>query len=297
MQRIAAFIRLSRFYFLPMPMLTYMIGVAVATRESVVLDAQRLIAGLVIELLVQLSVSYTNDYWDIPTDRINTQRTLLTGGSGELTTGLLPPWIALVAAAICQITALLLALWIGLPAISWGLLAIALSAAVFYTAPPLKLAWRGLGEFTTAVVGTLIVPAWAYSLQTGRVSGEIILLTIPLIPFVMSLFLAIATPDIEADQQVGKRTLAVRVGEHQIAALYAGLLSLAYLTAIILWRERLPRYVLSAMLLSAPLGIWAWHGLRAPIPTDRLRLLLMVLRTALIPLIVVVALNLALRIE
>src|SRR5690606_35936903 len=126
---------------------TYMIGVAVATRESVVLDAQRLIAGLVIELLVQLSVSYTNDYWDIPTDRINTQRTLLTGGSGELTTGLLPPWIALVAAAICQVTALLLALWIGLSAISWGLLLIALGAAIFYTTPPLKLAWRGWGEF------------------------------------------------------------------------------------------------------------------------------------------------------
>lgn len=297
MQRITAFIRLSRFYFLPMPMLTYMIGVAVATRASVVLDAQRLIAGLVIELLVQLSVSYTNDYWDIPTDRINTQRTLLTGGSGELTTGLLPPWIALVAAAICQVTALLLALWIGLSAISWGLLLIALGAAIFYTTPPLKLAWRGWGEFTTAVVSTLIVPAWAYSLQTGRVNGELVLLVAPLIPFVMSLFLTITTPDIEADRKVGKRTLAVRVGSNQIAVLYAGLLLSAYLVAVILWRERLPQPALSAILLSTPLGIWAWYGLRAPIPTDRLRLLLMVLRTALIPLIVVVTLNLALRVE
>ena len=219
MRRIAAFIRLSRLYFLPMPMLTYLIGVAVAAREDVVLDTRRLVAGLVIELLVQLSVSYTNDYWDIPTDRINTRRTLLTGGSGELTTGLLSPWIALAAAAICQGTALLLAIWTGLPAISWVLLIIALSAAIFYTAPPLKLAWRGLGEFTTASVGTLIVPAWAYSLQTGRVSSEIVLLVAPLIPFVMTLFLAIATPDIEADRQVGKRTLAVRVGSDRIAIL------------------------------------------------------------------------------
>ncbi len=295
MHRAAAFIRLSRFYFLPMPMLTYLIGVAVAGREHAALDMRRLVGGLVIELLVQLSVSYTNDYWDIPTDRINTRRTLLTGGSGELTTGLLPPWIALAAGAFCQGTALLLAIWTGLPAISWVLLVIALGAAVFYTTPPLKLAWRGLGEFTTALVGTLIVPAWAYSLQIGRVSGEIVLLAVPLVPFVMTIFLAIATPDIEADRRVGKRTLAVRMGEGRIAALYAGLLALAYTAAAIIWPGRLPSGTLVAVLLSAPLGVWAWHGLRAPIRTDRLGLTLMVLRAALIPLIVVVAVNLGLR--
>ncbi len=295
MRRVAAFIRLSRFYFLPMPMLTYLIGVAVAGRERAVLDTRLLVAGLAIELLVQLSVSYTNDYWDIPTDRINTRRTLLTGGSGELTTGILPPWIALAAAAICQGAALLLALWTGLPAISWLLLILALGAAIFYTTPPLKLAWRGLGEITTALVGTLIVPAWAYSLQTGRVSSEIVLRASPLVPFVMTIFIAIAAPDVEADRQVGKRTLTVRVGERRVAMLYAGLLALAYPAALIIWRGWLPTGALIAVLLSFPLAVWAWHGLRAPLPADRLRLTLMVLRAALIPLIVVVALNLGLR--
>ncbi len=295
MRRVAAFIRLSRFYFLPMPMLTYLVGVAVASRDRPVLDMGRLVAGLTIELLVQLSVSYSNDYWDIPTDRINTRRTLLTGGSGELTTGLLPPWIALVAAAVCQGTALLLAIWTGLPAISWVLLGIAMAAAIFYTTPPLKLAWRGVGEFTTALVGTVVVPAWAYSLQMNHVSGEIILLTVPLVPFVMTLFLTIATPDIQADQQVGKRTLAVRVGENRIAPLYAGLLGVAYPAAVIAWSGRLPLVWLVVVLLSAPLGVWAWRGLRVPIPGDRLGMTLMVLRAALIPLIVVVALNVGLR--
>jgi 1,4-dihydroxy-2-naphthoate octaprenyltransferase len=246
-------------------------------------------------MLVQLSVSYTNDYWDIPTDHINTRRTLLTGGSGELTTGILPPWIALAAAASCQGAALLLALWTGLPTISWLLLILALGAAIFYTTPPLKLAWRGLGELTTAFVGTLIVPAWAYSLQTGRVSGEILLRSAPLVPFVMTIFIAIAAPDIEADRQVGKRTLTVRVGEQRVAMLYAGLLALAYPAALIVWHGWLPTGALIAVLLSIPLGVWAWHGLRAPLPADRLGLTLMVLRAALVPLIVVVALNLGLR--
>lgn len=295
MRRVFAFIRLSRFYFLPMPMLTYLLGVTVAERERGNLDMQRLFAGLAIQLLVQLSVSYTNDYWDMPTDRINMRRTLLTGGSGELTTGLLSPWIALAAAAICQGTALLLAVWMGLSATSWLLLIIALSAAVFYTMPPLKLAWRGLGELTTALVGALIVPAWAYSVQTGRVSGDLLLLTVPLVLFVMTLFIAIAAPDVEADRQVGKRTLIVRVGEEGIAALYAGVLVLAYSAAAILWHGRFSAGIQIAVLMTVPLGVWAWRGLRAPLYADRLGLTLMVLRVALIPLVVVVVLNLGLR--
>lgn len=223
------------------------------------------------------------------------RRTLLTGGSGELTTGLLSPWIALAAAAICQGTALLLAVWMGLSATSWLLLIIALSAAVFYTMPPLKLAWRGLGELTTALVGALIVPAWAYSVQTGRVSGDLLLLTVPLVLFVMTLFIAIAAPDVEADRQVGKRTLIVRVGEEGIAALYAGVLVLAYSAAAILWHGRFSAGIQIAVLMTVPLGVWAWRGLRAPLYADRLGLTLMVLRVALIPLVVVVVLNLGLR--
>lgn len=295
MRRIAAFIRLSRVYFLPMPALTYLIGVAAARRVRSDLDARLLVAGLAIELLVQLSVSYTNDYWDMPTDRINTHRTLLTGGSGELTTGVLPPWIALVAAGVCQGSALLLAVWARIPAASWALLAVALLTATFYTAPPLRLSWRGVGELTTALVGALVVPAWAYSLQTGHLSGELVLLTLPLVPFLLTVFLAIATPDIEADRRVGKRTLAVRAGEARVSTLYAALLALAYLAAIVVWAQRLPALALVVVLLSAPLGVWAWRGVRAPLPSDRLGLTLMVMRAALVPLVVVLALNVGLR--
>jgi 1,4-dihydroxy-2-naphthoate octaprenyltransferase len=295
MHRIAAFIRLSRLYFLPMPGLTYLIGAAVAERELGFLEERLLFAGLGIELFVQLSVAYMNDYWDMPTDRINTRRTLLSGGSGELTTGVLPPVVAIVAAIICQVIAVILAAWVGLSAVSWLLLALAIGAAIFYTTPPLKLAWRGFGELTTATVAGLMVPLWAYSLQTGRVSSEIILLCLPLVLFVMSMFIGIAAPDYPADHQVGKRTLPVIVGEKRIAHLYAGILALAYFTSIILWPARVPDSVLIATALSLPLALWAWWGLYAPLSAHRQTLLLMVVRTALVPALIVVALNLGLR--
>ncbi len=290
MKQMAAFIHLSRFYFLPLPMLVYAVGVAVARHERAALDDRLLVVGLVIELLVQLSVAYLNDYWDMPTDRINTQRTLLSGGSGVLTTGVLPPVVAPVAAAICQGGAFLLAIWAGVPRISWLLLILAMGAAVFYTTPPVKLCWRGLGELATALVAALLVPQWAYSLQTRTLSGDVLLLGLPLVPFVMSAFVAIAAPDYEADRQVGKHTLPVRLGERRIAPLYAGILALGYLASLVIWTGHVLPGVLIATALSLPLGMWAWRGLRAPIRTRR-QTLLVIVRAGLVPLIVITALN------
>jgi 1,4-dihydroxy-2-naphthoate octaprenyltransferase len=294
-QQIAAFIRLSRFHFLPLPMLMYAVGVAVAQHDHPALDDRLLVSGLIIELLVQLSTAYINDYWDRPTDRINTRRTLLSGGSGELTTGLLPPAIAWIAAGLCQGLALLLAIRTGLPLVSWLLLVTALGAAIFYTTPPLKLGWRGAGELATALVSALLVPQWAYSLQTGRLSGEVLRLGLPVLPFVMSVFVVIATPDVEADSQVGKRTLPVRLGEDRIAALYAGLLALGYLASLGLWIGQVPARTLILTGASLPLGVWAWAGLRRPLSTQRIMLLVMIVRAGLIPLIVIAALNWGLR--
>jgi len=293
--QLLALIRMSRAYFLPMAALPYFVGVAVAGRELDQIDSRLMLAGLGIELLVQLSVSYFNDYWDMPTDAINTRRTLLSGGSGELTTGVLPPLIAPIMGALCQGGALGLALWAGLPPVGWPLLVLAMAAAVFYTAPPLALAWRGLGEITTATVAGLMVPMWGYSLQTGHLSAEVLVLGLPLVPIIMSMFVAISTPDYEADHRVGKRTLPVLVGEGRVASVYAVLAGLGYLAAVSLWWGRVPPGVLIAAALCIPLAVWAWWGLRTPISTAPRALLFMIMRAALIPAVVLVALNIGLR--
>ncbi|WP_119068684.1 prenyltransferase [Aggregatilinea lenta] len=295
MHRIAAFIRLSRFHFLPLPLLTYALGLAVANRDRGGLDGGWLLAGAGIELLAQLSVAYFNDYWDQATDAINTRRTLLSGGSGELTTGALPPWIALAAGIACQGGALLGAALAGLSSVSWALLVGALFAALFYTAPPLKLGWRGAGEVTTGVVAALIVPQWAYSLQTGQLSRDLFLICLPLLPFVASLFLAIAAPDRPADAQVGKQTLPVIVGEGRVAWLYAGMAAVGVIAALILWPGRVPSFALViAALLALPLMGLAWQGLRAPLSDRPPVLLWMIVRAGLVPLALIVVVVLGL---
>lgn len=178
---------------------------------------------------------------------------------------------------------------------SWALLAGALFAALFYTAPPLKLGWRGAGEVTTGVVATLIVPQWAYSLQTGGLSRDLFLICMLLLPVVASLFLAIAAPDWPADAQVGKRTLPVIVGERQIARLYVGMVGLGALAGVVLWPGRVPPGALwIAALLALPLVLLAWRGLRAPLSERPTVLLWVILRAGLVPLALIGVLNVGL---
>jgi len=53
--------------------------------------------------------------------------------------------------------------------------------------------------------------------------------------------------------------------------------------------------VLIAAALCIPLAVWAWWGLRTPISTAPRALLFMIMRAALIPAVVLVALNIGLR--
>lgn len=289
--KIIAFIKLSRAYFLLMSVLPYGIGIGIARQEVDRLDNRLLWMGLAAQLLIQLSVSYLNDYWDIETDRINTRRTLLSGGSGELITGVLPPVVALVAGNGLQVLAFILAMLANISSTSWLVLVLSITITQVYTAPPIKLVYRGLGEITTAILAAFIVPSWAYSLQIGELNGEIFWLGLPLIPFVTAMMLGIATPDIEADRQVDKITLAVLAGEANLARVYLGIVLLGYLLALLILPVMLPVFVLIGVGLSIPLAGWAWAGLRNPIKATNFEWLFMVVRTGLVALVMILTIN------
>jgi len=137
-----------------------------------------------------------------------------------------------------------------------------------------------------------LVPLWAYSLQTGRFSWTLVTLCLPLLPFVMTMFVAIAAPDMEADRQVGKRTLPVRVGEDRIIWLYSALIAFGYGAALFFWNGVVSTVVL---LLILPLTLWAGLGLRAPLSIRPWPLLGMIVRAALVPAGLLIVLNLVLR--
>jgi 1,4-dihydroxy-2-naphthoate octaprenyltransferase len=96
-------------------------------------------------------------------------------------------------------------------------------AAIFYVAPPIRWAYRGLGELVIALsYGPWMVLGSVY-LYTGALSWGALLAS--LVPgfLIMALAVVNAIPDFHQDRLVGKRNLVVRVGRKSAVWLYLGL--------------------------------------------------------------------------
>jgi len=208
---------------------------------------------------IQLMTHFSNDYFDLRADRANLTPTNWSGGSRVLVEKKLHPRTALLTALVFASTALcamlILSLFIRPGMGTFMLLFTALCLAWFYSAPPLRLHSRGLGELTTAVVVTLLTPLTGYYLQMGAISLLPLLAVVPLCCFQGAMLLAIEFPDAEGDRLDNKQTLVVRLGEKSAAGLYAALLLLAYASLPVLIVLGLPLIAGLALMLVSPLAV------------------------------------------
>jgi 1,4-dihydroxy-2-naphthoate octaprenyltransferase len=165
---------------------------------------------------LHLGSNLLNDYFDTDTtDRINRFRTPFSGGSGIILNGTLSPaGVATLAASLFALAglAMLGRMLTDRPLLLvFGLAAGAIGA--LYSADPLRLASRGLGELCVFVdFGPLLTLTTGYTL-TGHVDPLLAILGV--VPgFLITAVLWINQfPDVEADAQAAKRNLVVRLGK------------------------------------------------------------------------------------
>ena len=258
-----SFLQLTRPVFLLGGALLYALGAAIAHTAGVSIDWGRYALGQVIVTSVQVMTHYANEYFDAEADRvIGANRTWFSGGSGVLAEGRLSPHIALRAARISAgvaIAAIGIALPIE-PAVSLvgGL---ALLGGWFYSAPPVRLVASGFGELATALMVSLLVPLTAVLMQRSPIGAPLLAVALPLALINLAMQLAFEFPDFDADREMGKRTLTVRLGRDRAVHLHNALLASAFAAAWIAsasgWID--PR-VAAWMLLTAPLAAWQVAG-------------------------------------
>ena len=258
MRRLIAFVKLGRPQFLVGGFVLYGLGGALAVASGAAFDGRAFAWGQLVVTATQLMTHYANDYFDLEADRANRTPTRWSGGSRILPDGALGPAVALRASRLLLVVAggaalvtarrgglgplLLAVVMIGL---AWG-----------YSAPPLRLCARGLGELTTALVVTLLVPLFAYDLQAGALAAPIFLAAALPCALQFAMLLAIEFPDAAGDAAVGKRTLVVRLGALPAARLYAATTLAAFGALPLLARAGLPAGVAVAPVLLAPIAIW-----------------------------------------
>jgi len=222
----------------------------------------------------------SNEYFDYDTDRINTARlggrkqdVTSTGGTRVLVEGLISRRQALFASIVFFVLAMPIGLVLQF-GFDTGPLTIPLGVAGiligwFYTAPPVKAAYRGLGEVFMAL-GYFLLIITIYYTQAGLSWVPVAVASTQLFA-VPAIKLLRAFPDYEADKRVGKRTLAVKFGREKMSRVYVALMVLAivfFIPAFIIsgsvfaLLNLLPMYFIARSAWAVGAGRWRQpHGL------------------------------------
>lgn len=261
LEHLFPFLRLGRPLFLAGGFLLHSLGATIALYAGARLNLAVFLWGQVAVTATQWMVHYANDYFDLAADRANPTPTQWSGGSRVLLDGRVPPRLALAAAlflaAVALIAAFLLAFRLQTGPLTLPLLLLALALAWSYSAPPLRLHSRGVGELTVSLLVPGLTVLVGYYLQAGRLALLPALAAAPLILFQFVMLLAIEIPDAAGDAAAGKATLVVRLGRERAGYLMLLVLALAYLLLLLVTAYGLPERVsLLVALFSLPLSLW-----------------------------------------
>jgi 1,4-dihydroxy-2-naphthoate octaprenyltransferase len=247
--------------FLTITLVGCLLGLATAAACGCGFDTPKAVATVVLAVLAHAGANVLNDYHDARNgaDAANAQGLFpFTGGSRLIQNGLVSEmdtgrW-AWVLLGLVMVGGLLLAVNTGGGLLLIGLMGVLLAWA--YSAPPLALMSRGLGELTVALCWWLVVVGADY-VQRHRWEPIPAYVAVSYALLVANILLINGLPDARADRSVGKLTLAARLDPMVLAGVYAGLMLLAHAwLAVGVWLLIPPMSALWG-LVSLPLGMSA----------------------------------------
>src|SRR5215831_10834794 len=226
--------------------------------------------------LIHISTNMLNDYFDYKSgnDLMVKHQNPFAGGGRILTAGLVTQSkhlaVSLTSLSLGCLIGFYLILAHGLAMLFWlGLVGVV--SSYFYVGPPLRLAYRGIGEIIVGLNFGPIMTLGAYYVQTGSWTNltEPFLASLPIGLLIAAVLWINEFPDTDADRAVGKKTLVLRLGYLRSVSVFIALLALSYLLVIAYALLRgigylqITSYTTLIVLLSLPLGIKAVRVLRS----------------------------------
>ena len=222
----------ARLRTLPMALAPVVAGSA-AAQALHSFDPVRAVLALLVALLLQIGVNYANDYSDgikgTDDDRVGPLR--LTG-SGAARPGqvraaaLLSFGLAAVAGAALVVLSR-----------QWWFIPVGLSAVLAawgYTGGRNPYGYRGLGDLFVFVYFGLVAVLGTTLTQAGTLSAEAWIAALSTGLIACALLMANNIRDLPGDRAVGKRTLAVRLGDPLARVVFTGEVAVALLLVLFL---------------------------------------------------------------
>jgi 1,4-dihydroxy-2-naphthoate octaprenyltransferase len=259
-------LRTTRLPFLSATIVPVVLGIAIAARQGS-FDLLSAVLTIVGAAFVQLGLNVANDVFDtaLGADDANVTPTQYSGGSRVIQYGLV---------SFRQMAGLATAFYVSAAAIGLVLLDLRGSPALLaigvigfivsigYTAPPLKLVYRGLGEIAVAIGFGPLMLLGAYVVQTrGALAWEPVVASLPIALLVALILYVNEIPDRRGDARAGKRTLPVRLPKPTVIAGYRIAAVAAY--AILIGGVAVGLLPVTALLalLTIPLALQVSRGL------------------------------------
>ena len=214
---------------LPAAISPVLVGTALIRRDHHSINYLNAILALLVSLLLQIAVNYSNDY----SDGIRGTDNNRVGPVRLVASGLASARAVKHAAFICFATASALGAILAIRVSGWLVLVglVSILAAWNYTGGKRPYGYSGLGELSVFLFFGLVATVGSYVVQSHRISWQSALVSVPVGALSCSLLAINNLRDLPKDSLVGKKTVAVRLGDKRARTMFVALLFLAQLAA------------------------------------------------------------------
>lgn len=237
-----------------------LVGSAAGLAVSGTFQPVLFVLALLAIMALHAGANVANDYFDHVSgnDWLNKNPTPFSGGRRFIQQGILSPRTTLLTAIGCLAIGAGIGLVIILLTRSIFILVLGLVGLLggyFYTARPIQLGYKCVGEFVIALLFGLLPVYGSYYLQTEAIDA------VPLTPAVIVsilIFLVILVnefPDSVADAAVNKRTLIVRFGVPVGVWIYRTALIVSFAVAAVMLIYRLTLFAGLFYMFTLPLAV------------------------------------------
>lgn len=208
-------LKVARPQFLIVGLTLFVLGALWAVLLGASFSPFRLLFGYLVILPAQLSVHFSNDYFDLASDRPG-GATLISGGGDVLLehSELREPakWISVVLIVLSMGMGIVFMWTYSYPFWMIGFVLLGNLAGWCYSAPPFRLSRRGFGELCYAFIAGFLVPSMGYLVMKGALDLDGIFFLVPLTLYGLVSILSVEIPDMEDDRQSNKKTWVARMG-------------------------------------------------------------------------------------